>query len=199
MRHTRNKTTPKVVNGRVQKKNSHVATANYWNTTQNIPLIDKEAPGKGYRHLLRKKDIFAFIELLPDWDETSNGLDAVLLARGESGLDGWYSAGVIGICAWDRDLWIDLGADYYEDHKDIFARLGVHCLEKDNYFECQFTESQAKAYQLLHIFLHEFGHHHDRMTSKIQQFSGRGENYAEQYALQYEKNIWDQYFDVFGI
>ena len=72
------RTTPKVTGGKVQKKNLHAPTPNYWNTVQSVPAIDKERPGRGYRHLLTKKDILEFIEIVPEWDELSTGLDAVL-------------------------------------------------------------------------------------------------------------------------
>ena len=64
---------------------------------------------------------------------------------------------------------------------------------------CEFTESQARAYQLLHILLHELGHHHDRITTKSQVRASRGEPYAEAYALQHEALIWERYLDTFGI
>ena len=63
---------------------------------------------------------------------------------------------------------------------------------------CEFTEAQARAYQLLHILLHELGHHHDRMTTKPKVRASRGEPYAEAYALQYEARIWDRYQEAFG-
>lgn len=61
------------------------------------------------------------------------------------------------------------------------------------------TDSQARAYQLLHIFLHELGHHHDRMTTKRQLSTSRGEPYAEAYARRHEGLIWDRYLKVFGL
>lgn len=63
----------------------------------------------------------------------------------------------------------------------------------------RWTEAQARAYQLLHIFFHEFGHHHDRMTTKRQVRGSRGESYAEAYARQYEDLIWDRYLRVFDL
>ena len=44
------------------------------------------------------------------------------------------------------------------------------------------TEGQARAFQLLHVFLHELGHHHDLITTRRQLRGGRGEAYAERYA-----------------
>ena len=62
----------------------------------------------------------------------------------------------------------------------------------------ELTESTVMAYQLLHIFLHELGHHHDRMSTRSQRRSSRGERYAEHYACAYEERIWQSYLRVFG-
>ena len=49
------------------------------------------------------------------------------------------------------------------------------------------------------IFLHELGHHHDRMTTRSRRGTARGEAYAENYALAYADRIWDGYVDAFGL
>ncbi len=97
---TPRKTTPKVKNGKVQKKNRHEPTENYWNTRQDELQIDIEKPGKGYKHFLKKRDIIKFLQLLPNWEELNVELDAVILAEGD-GNDGWYDDGVLAICAWE--------------------------------------------------------------------------------------------------
>lgn len=76
------KTAPKVKGGRVQKKNRHALTPNYWNTRQDILQIDIESPGKGYNHFLKKRDIIEFLEILPNWKEINIEFDAILLAEG---------------------------------------------------------------------------------------------------------------------
>jgi len=145
-----------------------------------------------------QRDIEAFIRLLPDWPELSCGLNAIVLAPGEYSIGGWHTPGVVGVCAWEADLWIDYAVSHYEDHKAILERLGVRSHEIKNGVMCEFTEAQARAYQLLHILLHELGHHHDRMTTKSKVRASRGEPYAEQYALAYEARIWEQYQEIFG-
>ena len=133
-----------------------------------MPVIDRQRPGKGYRHVLMQRDIETFIGLLPDWAELSRGLNAIVLAPGEYRSNGWHTPGVVGVCAWEADLWVDYAVGHYEDHKPIFDRLGVASHSIENGVMCEFTEAQARAYQLLHILLHELGHHHDRMTTKSQ-------------------------------
>ncbi len=192
------KSTPGVSSGRVQKKNNPEWTANYYTTSPPSLVIDRQRPGQGYRHVLMQRDVERFIRLLPDWAELSRGLRAIVLAPGERGTAGWHTPGVVGVCAWEVDLWIDYAVGHYEDHQAIFERLGVRSHKIENGVMCEFTEDQARAYQLLHILLHELGHHHDRMTTKSKVRAARGEPYAESYALAYEARIWDRYQEEFG-
>jgi len=193
------KTTPKVRGGRVQRKNRAAPTPTYWNTPQPVPQLDREDPGRGFRHLLRAPDVLRFIELLPEWDELAVGLNAVVLARGEPHLDGWHEPGVIGLCAWERDLWRYVEPRYYADHGALWERLGVPTRKAGGgLYELQFTEGTGRAYQLLHIFLHELGHHHDRMTTRSRRVS-RGESYAEAYAHEHADTVWERYLAAFGL
>ncbi len=193
------KTTPKVKGGQVCKKNNWKDTPNYWNTPQEIPQLDRERPGRGYRHLLKQNDLLYFISILPDWDELSKGLDAVLLAHGGQNADGWYTQGIVAICAWERGLWRKVDKKWYAEHEGVLKRFKVPYVEKGSWIECQFTEKSVRAYQLVHVFLHELGHHHDRINTEFQTATARGEGYAENYALQYERVIWDRYEEVFGL
>jgi hypothetical protein len=188
------KTTPKVKNGHVQKKNRHAFTPNYWNTRQDSLQLDIQSPGKGYKHILKKRDIENFLSMLPNWEEIDIELDAIVLARG-GGPDGWYSNGVIGICAWEKDLTCSLNKEYFNSHLDLFKRLDLKYEIKREGVVCHFTERQIKAYQLLHILLHEIGHHQDRISTKEMKRPARGEKYAESYAEKYERKIWDIYFE----
>ena len=192
------KSAPGVSGGRVQKKNNPEWTANYYPSAPPSLVIDRQRPGAGYRHVLMQRDVEAFVALLPDWAELGRGLNAIVLAPGEYTTSGWHTPGVVGVCAWEADLWMDYSIGHYEDHKAVFGRLGVTSYEITNGIMCEFTEEQARGYQLLHILLHELGHHHDRMTTKSQVRACRGEPYAEAYALAYEARIWEQYQRVFG-
>jgi len=199
------RSTPKVVDGRVQKKNRHNLTPTYWTDKPVIPKIDKERAGKGYKHLLSKQDIFDVIDLIPDWNQYAVGLAAVLLAEGKEGADGWYSSdgphhgGVIGLCAWERDLWRVVMPEYVDEHHELFQRLNIPLEPKGRDVLCKFTEDTARAYLLLHVFLHELGHHFDRMTSRKQNTTGRGELFAEKWALDEEKVLWNAYQQKFGM
>lgn len=187
----------KVKDGRVQKKNRHTPTPNYWNTRQTELQVDIEKPGKGYKHFLKKRDIIKFLQILPNWEELNIELDAVILAEG-GGPDGWYNNGVIAICAWEKEKTVSVERGYFDEHKEVFDRLNIEYEIKAKSIICHFTEEQIIAYQLLHIFLHELGHHHDRISTKAKIANApRGERYAESYALKYEKMIWNRFFEEF--
>jgi hypothetical protein len=193
------KSTPKVKRGRVQKKNNWVPTPSYYDTEQPLPVIDRQRPGRGYRHLLKKRDIVDFVAILPDWDELSKGLNAIVLAAHTDAM-GWHEPGVVHICAWEEGLWwTDTDPDFVEVHDELFELLGVEVESRGGRLLAKWTEEQARAFQLVHVLLHELGHHHDRMTTRSRRESARGEPFAEEYARRYEARIWDDYLDRFGL
>jgi hypothetical protein len=194
------KTSPRVLGGKVQRKNNWQLTPSIYHTAQPLPEILRKRPGKGSRHLLKQADIYAFIELLPDWRELSQGLNAIVLAPGRWNCFGYHVPGVVHICAWDNELWLEVTAKGYEQEKEILTRLGVPCEEDEaGDMICKFTESTAKAHQLLATLLHELGHHHDRMTTRSKGRASRGEGYAEEYARRYAELIWEKYIETFGL
>jgi hypothetical protein len=200
MRHYNRRITPQVKLGQVQRKNRWGLTPNYYNTPQKYPVFDKEKPGKGFVHLIRKQDLFDFIEILPDWGNIAVGLNAVVLSAGDYNCMGWHNFGVVGIAAWEKEIeWDDCSQDFYEDHKDILDKLNVPCTEKKEGYLIGFDKDTAKAFQLIHIFIHELGHHHDRMNTKSKKSAARGEGYAELYAKKYEDVIIEEYMTTFKL
>lgn len=198
IRHVRTKAT-KVRNGRVVPPRKVVPTPNYDNTPQEWPFIDRRKPGRGFHHVITVAQMRRFLELLPDWREISKGLNAIVLAAGEPDCMGWHRAGVVAICAWPRDMVQRWESEFVIEHQAILDRLGVDCVtENQSLTRCVFNESNARGFSLMHVFLHELGHHHDRMNTRDQLDSSRGEDYAEEYALNYSEQIWDDYFAVFG-
>ncbi len=194
------KSAPKVAGGQVLRKNNHKLTPNYWNTTQKEIQIDTEKPGKGFKHFLKKRDIRNFIEIIPNWGIYSQDLDAILLESGNSSHDGvYYYSGVICISAWPKDKDVELNKNYFKEHKPLLKRLGVQSTERKEFFFCEFNEDQIKAFQLLHIFLHELGHHYDRIKTKSKHSSARGEDFAEDFAFEHEKQMWNKYQERFNI
>lgn len=194
------KSTPKVVDGRVQKKNRHDPTPNIWNNATDHLLFEKDRPGKGFFHAVSKSDLIAFIDLIPNWTELSVGLKGIRLVEWDEDADAWYDHDrVICLCAWDRELWRYVTDAFYQEHRALLERLGVPVEESDGDWLCKYTPETARAYQLLHVFLHELGHHHDLMTTQRKKQPGRGEPYAQNFAFKYEAVIWDGYAEVFGL
>ncbi len=200
MRIGNRKTTPKVKGGSVLRKNNHKHTSNYWNTHQGHIVIDAEKSGKAYKHFLKKKDIIRFLEIIPNWDEVSIELNAIVLAYGNSSWFGCYDElGVISISAWEREKDVLFDKAFYEEHKALFDRLGIQATDQVEGVFCEFNEDQIKGFQLLHILLHEIGHHVDRMKTKSKRECARGEQFAEDFAFKFEKEIWDEYQNVFNV
>lgn len=203
MRPTNSRQSPSVVNGRVRKKNNWELTPNYYSHQQQELVIDRWRPGIGYRHVLMKRDIELFIKLLPDWEEMSRDLDAIVLAQGSCFRDGYHRTGVVHICAWNADWWRESSIEHWEEHRDIWEKLGVPCEEKEDEFGkfmlCKWTKNTARAYQLLHILTHELGHHHDRITTQSQKKAARGESYAEAYARKYGDLVWERFTKNFPL
>ncbi len=105
----------------------------------------------------------------------------------------------MAVCAWEIDQAITVESWYYQKHRKVFAQIGVPCEPHDDGFVCEFTDTTIRAYQLVHVLLHELGHHHDRMTTKSKRTASRGEGYAERYALAYADRIWESYLNEFGL
>ena len=200
MTRSRRRSATKVRDGRVQRKNRTELSNHYSQLRQDRTVIDRQRPGDGFRHFLKIEEVKRFIGLLPDWDAISVGLDAIVLAEGEDGLMGWHWDGVVAICAWDRDPVVDWRQEFVRDHQQILDRLGVECepmSDDPDWCWCHFNEASVKGFQLMHILLHELGHHRDRMTTRSQRRAARGEPFADQYSFRYADSLWDRYFNEF--
>lgn len=192
------KTAPQVKNGKVQFKNRWNVSPSYQNSTLDEWIIDRQKPGSGYRHLVHQADLRQFLERLPDWDTLRVGLDAVVLAPGDPYLLGWHRTGIVALSAWDRNI-IAEGFDweFVAEHATILEKLRVPCVQDKGTWTMEFRESSARAFQLVHVLIHELGHHHDRMTTRTKRSPSRGEGFAESYANRHEDEILDIYWQVF--
>ena len=120
-----NKTTPKVKNGKVQKKNNHAFTA------MEGYVVDRERPCRGFKHVISKKDIHDFIDLIPDWPDIGVGIESIVLDVGGDDFDGLYehfhheNTGTIWLSAWPQALWVEFENDYFHEHKWHLDTIGV--------------------------------------------------------------------------
>lgn len=193
------RTTPGVRRGEVQRKHRWELTPDYAHGRFDELRFDRQAPGREYRHLLGRRDVERFLALLPDWEELSTGLEAVLLTRGEPGLEGYHYPGVVAVCAWQRELWQVVEREHVDAHEELFRELGVAREPlPGGRVRLLWTRPQVRAYQLLHVLLHELGHHHDRMTTRSQRGCARGEPYAEAYAHRHADELREGYSRAFG-
>ncbi len=204
MRTGNRKSAPKVKAGRVQKKNNQSPTGCYFIADMPWLMIDRKRPGKGCRHLLNSEQITRFLQLVPNWKELEGHLRAIVLDTkdAEEEMFGWHSSsGVIGICAWPRDFWIETSVKGYEDERLWLEMLDVPCEinRKIDTVTCQFTENTARGHQLLGTLLHEIGHHVDRITTRSKLDACRGEPFAIKYARETAQAIFPKYLREFEI
>jgi hypothetical protein len=198
MRTTFNRrTATKVKAGRVQRKNRHRPTGH------DGYVFDRESPGRGFRHVLSKRDVQLFIDLIPEWQQFSERLERITLASHKDGCDGLHEfyhreeTGAIFLHAWPEDLWMEIRAEYFDVHQVIFERLGVSYDRREDNVMCRFTEAHGRAFMLLHVFMHELGHHYDRIRQKHLNAS-KGEDYAERFATVRFEQLFPLYVDAFG-
>jgi len=191
------RTATKVKDGRVQRKNRRRPTGH------EGYVLDRESPGRGFRHVVSKRGLQAFIDIVPGWDRFSERLERIVLAAPGDNCDGAYEffhreeTGAIYLHAWHEDLWTDLTVPYFEYHQHIFDTLSVSYDRREDCVTCRFTEAQARAFMLLHIFMHEVGHHYDRIHQK-HLGSSKGEDYAERFATSRFDQLFPAYVRVFG-
>jgi hypothetical protein len=161
-------------------------------------VFERQRPGKGYRHVLRKSDLERFVTLLHEWEELAVGLETIVLLEGRDDLEGIYGPGWIGICAWTRALWHHYDRTFLEAPRKSILRVGVVLEDRGDGLIGKWTDEAVRAYQLVDVFIHELGHHHDRMTTNAQHHAARGEGYAEEFASQFADQIWDAYCAEFA-
>jgi hypothetical protein len=210
------KTTPRVKGGRVQKKDREGRTAPDGYTLGASLQTVRHAPGPGHVHVLDEHDVRRFLDLLPDWSTLGRGIHAIVLDRADD-FDGCYRHdGVIMLASWPEEMVRDFYLPYFEEHREVLERIGVpweivtppapeRASEPDPgglvppdsppapYARCWFEPHTARDYLLMHVFLHELGHHHDHRTLRRSGSIPRGEDYAEAWAIERERALWPRY------
>lgn len=192
------RTAPRVVDGKVRKKNRTTPTV------RSALVIDRQSPSAGCRHTVTKADVRKFIGLIPDWEEFAPGVHRVLLSRGNTDYDGLYDfypreqSAVIELSAWSKSFWFLMTSEFFGEHQAILDRLGVSHDEPDEegFIPVRFTDDQARAFMLLHVFLHELGHHLERMGKSTN--ADLDEAFAERFANDRFESIYPAYIEAFG-
>ena len=194
--------TPKVRDGRVQKKHRWDYYFERYDLVEGqteMPIF-VEPPLRRFPQPVTAAELGTFVKLIPDWEQHAEGLRCLVLGDGDHDCYGWHDEGVICLDAWEgyEQPWRHA---FFEEHRAILDRLMVpyHQEEGARAVTCSFTRRTACAFQLMHVFLHELGHHHDRMATRGKIHSPSGEQYAEDFAEQLAEQMWDDYFRAFGL
>ena len=138
-------------------------------------------------HVVNRRQLHDFLELIPDWEILSHRLEKIVLERGMANLDGFHQfflrerTGAIYLCAWKQELWTTVQRWYFDEHRHHFELLGLSYDLDQESVTCRFTISQARAFTLLHVFLHELGHHYDRIRRRSAK-AKLEEDFAERFA-----------------
>ena len=194
--------TPKVVDGRVQRKNrwDHYAkTYPIREGSDPIPIVREPAVRRA-RHLVSEHELRTFIRLVPDWPSYSDGIRCLVLGDGDDDSYGWHNVGVICINAWYGELETLWSNEFFQEHAVVLDRLLVPCEpgQPDDEVLVKFTRKTAAAFLLMHVLLHEVGHHYDRMRTKKQTHAPGGENFAENFGNELADRMWPAFFRAFG-
>jgi hypothetical protein len=201
------KTTPRVKDGVVRKKNrtGHTAADGY--ALGDSLQIIRRAPGPGHVHVVDEHDIRRFLDLVPAWPTLGAGISAIVLDNDQGDFDGCYRHdGVIHLSSWVEEIAYDFNLSYVEAHRGVLARIGVDTEDPidpdadaadEPSVRCWFDRATARDYMLMHILLHEIGHHLDRSTTRRGGHL-RGEDYAESWAIEQEQALWPRYRAVFS-
>lgn len=190
----------KVRDGEVRPKNRRTYSPDYYVTRSTELIIDRKPPGEGFRQVVTIDDVRKFLAIVPGIDELLAGVRVIVIDRGDEERQGWYRRGIVAICAWDAELVVrDWSDQFIFEHASIINYLNVPCERVDDQSVLYWTRETAKAYLLIHVLLHELGHHQDLMSNRTRAFCPRGEPYAEHFALAREAEIVDRYFRTFRI
>jgi hypothetical protein len=197
------KTTPKVRHGQVQKKDRH-----QWTEFQE--LLDNTAfstikmkPEDSYVHVVDRRRVLDFVELIPNWRDMSKGLSALVL-----GYDGCshqtdinYSPKAynsIWLSPFPKDMTLYWSRSFAIEHKSITEFLGIDLIETgEDEIMTVWTKPQAQAWQLLHLFLYDLFCHNE-CTSQSRDNYHHQHKLAEEYAIKTAQLIVSDYERTIG-
>lgn len=191
------RTSTKVVDGQVTRKNR-----GYLNGNAEY-IIRREPAHVGFTHVVSPNQLRQFLEIVPGWPEAAHRLYEIVLTGGSDDYFGYQTSyrhgkvGVIALCAWPKELWMPASRAFYSEHRHVLDALGVECNRDRLRSILRFTVAQARAFTLLHVFMHELGHHRDWLRRR-----GRGlpnkEPIAEGFANSYFDLLLPIYCEKFG-
>ena len=199
------KTTPKVKDGRVQRKN-RTDESEYLALVEGRTFsVIKHRAKDGYHHALRLPEVYRFVELIPDWPTMSKGLSALGLdAYGsDEQTDTGYaprSYRSIWMRPFPNSMQTIWPRDFYDAHAEFIDCLGPDIVAGQNAgaITVFWTSGQAKAWQLLHLFLYDLNVHAQFMKSGQKVRSPHDNETAEAYAFKTAQLLLPKYEKVIG-
>lgn len=191
------KSSPRVRSGKQYRAEHAPPLQRDFNLARDCPEIFRKNPGPHHRHVLHIRHVREFLSILPQWHQLSVGLNTILLSPHREGCDGFHRPGLVALCAQPRSLEVLVtNEQYVADHASLLTRLEVRMDKRPEGTVIRYTEASLRAFQLMHVLLHELGHHHDRMTTKSRKHASRGEGFAETYATIHGELVWDRYHEL---
>ena len=196
MRSTARKSAPGVKGGKVQKKNRAASSPDVYLHDFDSIVVQRIRPAKGFYHAVTPTDVRRFIRLIPDWDVVAAGIRAVILTPGDDDCYGRYhNAGIVKLDAWPRDE-----SAYVPMRKEWLVRaMGIDLPHEGFGWSLRLGREQVRCFLLMGTFLHEIGHHVDRMSTRSRADASSGEPFAIDYEHRLQREIWDAFVREFGV
>ena len=146
--------TPRVKNGRVQKKHRWDYYARTYAVREGdgpLPIV-REPAARGCRHVVSEDDLRRFLALIPDWDRYAIGLRGLVLGDGDDDCMGWHEVGVVCLHAWSSEIEETWFRDFFDEHRSVLDRLMVPYEIDDDEVDCAFTRKTAAGFMFFRAF-----------------------------------------------
>jgi hypothetical protein len=195
MRLTARKSAPGSRGGKTQKKNRTALSPDVYVHQFESLVVQRVRPIRGSYHAVTPTDVRRFVSIIPDWDEVAAGIKAVILTPGGDDAYGRYNnVGIIKLDAWRRDEPV-----FIPGRKEWLVRaMGIHEPDDGEGWELVFSRDQVRCLLLMGTFLHELGHHVDRIQTRSKADASNGEPYAIAYEQRRQPELWEAYCAAFG-
>jgi len=164
--------------------------------------VVRKPPGRQRYHPAGAEEIERFVGLIPSWEEISCDLDGVMLCapwqEEYPDTEGLYGEHAIILFSWPRQPEERFRHSFTRQLPEVAGRLSLRERRKDRDYAVTWSPSQARAYVLLFVLLHEIGHHVDWLLCRRGRYARRGESFAEDWAADCRQRIWDCFLQAFG-
>lgn len=192
----------RIKDGRRKPKRNRSDALRWCPRTHGAFTVHRDSPGRQRYHPATPEDVIRFVALIPDWQQHREDLDGVVLCAPWSpeylDTEGLYGQHAIILFSWPRDPVQRLWYAFTKDVPETVPYLGLSERQVGKHFQVRWSPSQARAYVLLFVLLHEIAHHVDWMLNRRGKRAFRGEAFAEEWAAEYRRRIWADYVRTFG-